>query len=257
MFVPGRGPKFTEPELRVAVAASQSVAETLRRLRMAASGGNPRTVRKYASLWSISIAHFDPHAATRGRGRAARRPLAEILVEHSTYSRGHLKERLFEEGIKFRVCEICGQDEEWHGRRMSLILDHANGVRDDNRIENLRIVCPNCAATLDTHCGKNKNPLPPCAVCGTPFRPDGSKQRHCSRDCGSRSDASRAAQVAARCVERPPYEQLLKEIAESSYVAVGRRYGVSDNAIRKWLGAYEREREETAVTDENPQSRAA
>jgi transposase-like protein len=42
-------------------------------------------------------------------------------------------------------------------------------------------------------------------------------------------------------VERPPYAQLLREIAESSYVAVGRKYGVSDNAIRKWARRYERE----------------
>lgn len=49
----------------------------------------------------------------------------------------------------------CGQGEEWMGKKMSLILDHINGVHDDNRIQNLRIVCPNCNATLDTHCGKN------------------------------------------------------------------------------------------------------
>ena len=49
------------------------------------------------------------------------------------------------------------------------------------------------------------------------------------------------SQVAARTVERPPYEQLLREVAETSYRAVGRKYGVSDNAIRKWLRAYERE----------------
>jgi hypothetical protein len=40
---------------------------------------------------------------------------------------------------------------------LSLILDHINGVNNDNRIENIRIVCPNCNATLDTHCGKNKS----------------------------------------------------------------------------------------------------
>ena len=61
---------------------------------------------------------------------------------------------LFEEGLKERRCEMCGQDENWHGRTMSLILDHINGVPDDNRLENLRIVCPNCAATLETHCGR-------------------------------------------------------------------------------------------------------
>ena len=57
---------------------------------------------------------------------------------------------------------------------MALILDHINGVADDNRLENLQIVCPNCAATLDTHCGRaNRRPLEeyPCERCGTAFRP--------------------------------------------------------------------------------------
>ena len=49
-----------------------------------------------------------------------------------------------------RRCELCGQTESWRGRTMALILDHVNGVPTDNRLENLRIVCPNCAATLDT-----------------------------------------------------------------------------------------------------------
>jgi transposase-like protein len=44
-------------------------------------------------------------------------------------------------------------------------------------------------------------------------------------------------------VGRPPYEQLLAEIEATSYVAVGRKYGVSDNAVRKWVGFYERERQ--------------
>jgi hypothetical protein len=71
--------------------------------------------------------------------------------------------------------------------------------------------------------------------------PKGRGQRHCSHSCGGRSEASVQAQVAARTVERPPYETLVREIAETSFVAVGRKYGVSDNAIRKWLRAYERE----------------
>ena len=78
------------------------------------------------------------------------------IVEGSTYSRGRLKQGPYNAGLKTRRCELCGQDELWRGRPMSLILDHINGVPTDNRLENLRIVCPNCAATLETHCGRKK-----------------------------------------------------------------------------------------------------
>ncbi len=82
-------------------------------------------------------------------------PLDEVLVENSTYNRFNLKRRLLAAGLLEPVCELCGQGEKWHGRRMSLVLDHINGTSNDNRIENLRMVCANCAATLDTHCGRN------------------------------------------------------------------------------------------------------
>lgn len=189
--------------------------------------------------------HFDPHEASRERLRQNQwtaRPLDEVLVEGSAFSRVQLKKRLYAEGLKRPLCEMCGQDELWRGRRMSLILDHVNGVSDDHRLENLRILCPNCAATLDTHCGRNVGHPRRCAVCGSPFRPSSSKQLHCSHRCGAQSDASRDAYVVRRRVERPPYEQLIAEIAATSWRAVGRKYGVSDNAIRKWVRAYEAER---------------
>ena len=183
------------------------------------------------------------------------KPLVEILVSDSTYSRGKLKQRLFEEGLKQRVCEMCGQDEEWNGQRMSLILDHINGVPDDNRIENLRIVCPNCAATLDTHCGRKNRREPvfrSCECCGNEFTVKYRGHRYCSRACGTRWDRSelRGKPVPeSRKVARPPLERLMREIAATSYVAVGRKYGVSDNAVRKWIRFYERQMEREGSDD--------
>ncbi len=130
---------------------------------------------------------------------------------------------------------------------MSLILDHINGVPDDNRLENLQIVCPNCAATLDTHCGRKNRREPdirPCKKCGKRFEAKYRSHSYCSRACGSRWDRSRLRgrpKPALRRVGRPPYEQLLAEIEATSYVAVGRKYGVSDNAVRKWVRFYERQ----------------
>jgi hypothetical protein len=239
------GPRYTEAQARAAIAASRSYAEALRRLGMRAAGGNHRTIRRYAEeVWRIPVGHFDPVAARNAPlGRPAL-PLSDVLVAGSIYQRARLKERLFAEGLKDRRCELCGQDELWHGRRMSLILDHVNGVHDDNRLENLRIVCANCNATLDTHCGR-KNRLPQveraCLHCGTLFFPRSERQRYCSRTCGQRAPGVRAPQIARRRVPRPPYEQLLREIDELGYLGVGRKYGVSDNAIRKWRRAYEAE----------------
>jgi hypothetical protein len=156
---------------------------------------------------------------------------------------------LLEEGLKRPECEMCGQGELWHGRRLSMVLDHINGVHDDHRLENLRILCPNCNATLDTHCGKHKTRKHhdrACPTCGETFRPHTGGQRYCSSSCAGRGEASRRAQVASRRVERPPYEQLVAEIEELGYLGVGRRYGVSDNAIRKWRRAYEAEAKSTA-----------
>jgi transposase-like protein len=240
------GPRYSEEQARAAIAASRSYSEALRRLGMRAAGGNHRTIRRYAEeIWRIPVDHFDPAAVQRaalGRSPVA---LADVLVEGSTYQRSLLKERLFAEGLKERSCELCGQGEMWHGRRMSLILDHVNGKHDDNRLGNLRIVCANCNATLDTHCGRN-NRLPQaeraCLRCGGSFFPRHERHRYCSRACGQRAERGRGPQPARRRVERPPYEQLLAEIEARGYLGVGRKYGVSDNAIRKWRRAYEAER---------------
>jgi hypothetical protein len=241
-----RKTSFTESELRSAIASSRSYSEALRKVHLRPAGGNHRTIKKYAALWGICTAHFDQDAIRRESLYRPPAPLSELLVEHSTYHRGHLKRRLLAEGIKRAECELCGQGEIWRGRQLALILDHINGVPDDNRLENLRIVCPNCAATFETHCGrKNRSEVVerPCLHCERSFVPAYPRQRYCSRACGVRWGRAGVARPGARKVAtRPPYEQLRAEIAATGWSAVGRAYGVSDNAIRKWVRAYERER---------------
>jgi hypothetical protein len=256
------GPRwYAEEDVRAAVADSLSYAEVLRRLGLRAAGGNHRTIRKYVEeVWRIPVDHFDPQRARGSAAPARAVPLAEVLVEGSTYHRGHLKRRLLAEGFKRSACEMCGQGELWRGRRMSLVLDHINGVHDDHRLENLRILCPNCNATLDTHCGRHKTRKHhdrPCPTCGATFRPSSGGQRYCSSSCAGHGERNRRAQAARRRVPRPAYEQLVHEIEALGYLAVGRKYGVSDNAIRKWRKAYEAERASDAAFDDATGSRGA
>jgi hypothetical protein len=251
--MPPTGPTYSEREARTAIAASKSWAESLRRLGLCPTGGAWRILKKYAEIWEIATDHFDPEAARVKNLSQKQKPLSEVLVEKSTYPRKDVKRRLLAEGLKEPCCELCGQGEIWRGRPMSMILDHINGVRDDHRLQNLQMVCPNCAATLDTHCGRRnriQRAKRQCLHCNKAFAPGYASQRYCSRPCGVRWDrrALRGLpKLAERKVQRPPYEQLLEEIEATSYLAVGRKYGVSDNAVRKWVRFYERQMEREAA----------
>jgi len=150
----------------------------MRLLGLRSAGGNNKTLKRHIAHYGISTDHFHPNWTLRGPVPRPRIPLEQILVEGSNYSRWALKRRLYAAGLKQRVCELCGQGEEWRGKSMTLILDHINGMATDNRLENLQIVCPNCAATLDTHCGrKNKLDLAP---------------RRCERCCSRLAEVPRA-----------------------------------------------------------------
>lgn len=205
------------------VSESVSYKETLIKMGLRAAGGNYKILKKYINLYDISISHFESTEEVSKRNLFKTKiPLNKILVEKSTFCRTHLKNRLYEENIKERICEICGQDENWNGMKISLILDHINGVYNDNRLENLRIVCPNCNAGLDTHAGKNVN----------------KKERE--DKIIDKEIKKRLYNEGRRKVERPDYEILKSEILENGYSATGRKYGVSDNAIRKWIKYYEK-----------------
>src|SRR3954453_2257436 len=119
MFVPRSGPRYTEEEAREAIGASYSWAEALRRLGMCRSGNAWKILKKYADIWDIPTEHFDPHRHQRGAIPSRACPIENVLVEGSTYNRGHLKKRLFDEGLRQRRCELCGQGEDWRGAKMS------------------------------------------------------------------------------------------------------------------------------------------
>ena len=221
--------KWTDEDFIEAARDSISIAEVLRRIGLVPKGGNYRTIHSEVGRLKVDTSHWLGNAHLRGRRRVLPRvPLSEVLVENCEYSRSNLKLRLLAEGFLRNVCYICGQLPEWNGKPLVLVMDHINGVNNDNRIENLRMLCPHCNSQQDTFCGRKNIGIKmvahewKCKDCGCVITRDALWCRTCSRK-------------RSRRVERPTLESLMEDKKTMSIEAVGRKYGVSGNAVKKWI----------------------
>lgn len=153
--------RWTDEKLREVVPLANSYFEVLRLCGLKATGGGTNVlVKKRIQELGLDVSHFTGQAWRRGlRGFSGGRriPLADILVRDSTYMNTvSLKNRLLAAGLLVEECSECGMFPTWNGKSLVLQLDHVNGIRSDNRIENLRILCPNCHSQTDTFCTRSK-----------------------------------------------------------------------------------------------------
>lgn len=150
---------WTDDELRKAVQESKSVRTVIIKLKLVPAGGNYNQVNDQIKNLNLDISHFTGKGWNIGWGfdpRKPKAPLEEILVKGRRYQGNSLKRRLFVAGLKEKKCELCGWAEISIDGRIPVELDHINGDHSDNRIENLRILCPNCHSLQPTHRGLNK-----------------------------------------------------------------------------------------------------
>lgn len=286
----------TKEQVEEVFSTALSVADAAKKLGL--SGNNYRKVHFLAMHYNLPKPVYQSSAINSAK--AIKLPLEAILVNGSDYKSNHLKKRLVKAGLMVYVCERCALDPDtsvtWEG--ISLQLDHVNGNSADNRLENLRILCPNCHTQTETYgrgagkkykngkdgrCSRCNRKSPHAEEC---WRCDDSKIEFPAIETifvllqtltvpeladklgiSERTLKNKMMGFASKIVDNfgddktisnkrnrlevtskaagkkpskpktnyPPIPELLKEISESSFVAVAERLGVSDNAVRKHI----------------------
>lgn len=152
-----RKKKWREDQLFEIVKNSTSVRQVLSKLGLVEAGGNYEQIKAVIKKERLDTSHFTGKGWRKGLSipRSPVISLESILVKNSRFGSHKLKKRLFKVGLKQPKCEMCGWAKQSLDGRIPIELDHINGNRNDNRIENLRILCPNCHSLQPTHRGKN------------------------------------------------------------------------------------------------------
>lgn len=222
---------WSNSQMKNAIVSSLTISDVLRMLGLKIKAGNYTTVRNFIREHHIDVSHMTGfRASTHNRFQP---PLENILVKNSSYSRRSLKKRLLKLGLLSNSCSICGLSETWNRKPIIMVIDHINGDNVDNRIENLRMLCPNCNSQQSTFCGRarsgkivSRKIRGRCSICGKSIY-QGAKT--CNKCRGLKS----------RKVIRPTKEELREMIKSSTWVEIGKRFSVSDNAIKKWAKSYQ------------------
>ncbi len=168
-----------------------------------------------------------------GKGKSnPKYKLNEILIKNSKYtSRRSLKKRLLDEGLLEYKCK-CGNTGMWEGKTLVLQLEHKNGINNDNRLENLEFLCPNCHSQSKTFAGRNsglikKSKTIKYCKCGAEIY----KTSKMCKKCRSKFVAHKNRKIKLR----PTHKELVTLVNNIGYRGTGTKYGVSDNTIRKWI----------------------
>lgn len=239
---------------------------------MSVHGHNYNTLRKYieefeCDLTVINKNRNDFNGETLNKARKVI-PLNDIITGKydGTYKGHKLKERLIQEGYKEERCEKCGLT-EWLGNPIPLQLHHKDGNHDNNLLENLEILCPNCHSLTDTYAGKNVKhekrikPNDKTRIAKKGISEDGTKLYDgygdykvlcpvCKENFMNKNAAMcRECYDKERSIPKIPKEELYQMIDETNnYNEVARRCGCDKDTILKWHKYYAEEDRKNGIT---------
>lgn len=249
--------EITKDKLQAAVNSSFSYRATLISLGLVGCGGNYKTLQNRIKEFDIDISHFKFQGWNRGNKKfGPRRNVYSYFVKGKFTQSYKLKQRIVNAGIKEDKCELCGIV-DWQGKSIALELDHIDGDHMNNLLGNLRILCPNCHSQTPTHRGKNRKTVrerqEDIGIATDPkrlWKPTKEMHRRyeerrktnsckiCSKPCKNKYCSYACSHLADRRCVRPDKDELACFIEVYPMVKIGKMFGVSDNAVKKWAKAY-------------------
>lgn len=215
---------FSKEQLEEIVKTCTSMRELERKLGYGSIGNNGKTIQKVLNEYGISTEHFTGQAKN-----TVVRSEENVFIKNSTATQATLRRWYIKGKYSEYKCAICGQPPIWNNKPLTLTLDHINGNNTDDRLENLRWICPNCDRQLDTFAGKNvelsESPKYYCIDCGVEISYGHIRCLKCEQQ--HRKQIGLSSIPLTR-------DELKYKIKTQSFTSIGNEFGVSDNAIRKW-----------------------
>lgn len=236
---------LTVTELQQIVNNSSSLCEVVQKLGLSVGGGTIDTLKKRMQLHNINTSTLDANRILANASRLNafcnskkidNNGLKKKLTTNSKCNRVDLKNQLIASGMLINKCYECGIMDMWNGKPIILHIDHINGINTDNRLNNLRILCPNCHSQTTTYCGKNAKKVKcvyKCLDCNTNIT-RGAKTGYC-RKCNQKHSASNRA-MDTKIINK---QTLIEMVLKYPITKIAFEHTVSDNTIRKWLRKYD------------------
>lgn len=233
--------KYDKEQLIELVPRCFNMCDLLTRLDLNLCSTNYYRMKRFLLDFQIDTSHFSrsrPKSPDYLSINRPRRKLEDYLaLEGPEINSTSLKQKLYKTGILKPICSECRLTDIWNGKKLSLQLDHINGNHGDNRLENLRILCPNCHTQTETYSCKRFTKEPnKCLDCNKNI---GRKSRRCyTCSNSSKNFEERIANYPRfKKIEWPKIDVLKEKLKTTSWVALAKELGVSDNAVRKHIWA--------------------
>lgn len=226
--------KYSKENLEKIVKESYSFADVCRYYGLPLTAGNYETIQNKIKNYQISTFHFKRNSSSENKGKTLY-TLDTIFCKDSAYTQtSKLKNKLLKNSLKDYKCECCNNT-EWMGEPIPLETHHIDGIKTNNDLSNLQLLCPNCHAFTDNYKGKNvKDKIIDSLYCN---------------DCGNIITSASTTGLCSKCSSKKlandfyeelgvTKESLKKLIRIKTFKDIGLMYNRSDNAIKKWCNHF-------------------